>query len=279
MKRLTLLLFVIIPVLMACLANNKGKPLIVTSIPVWKSVAEYIGGRDFRYYSFLKGGESPHGYEPKPSQVKELQEASLIIVHGLGLDDWIIKNANKKNILNIGELFEEKYPQVKSPGYHIWMNPVLMEDVYFEVSKRLAEFYPKKETYYTKRAEDYAAMINQLLERIDNCLKNRQGGTVAIYHPVWKPLLETFGFKVMEIARTPEEKITPERLKQLIEEAKKKQVKLVIGETFADRKIPQLIAKEVGAKLLIMNPLPQKDYVVALSEWGEKICNAVRGEK
>ncbi|WP_459895762.1 metal ABC transporter substrate-binding protein [Desulfurobacterium crinifex] len=269
-------LFLFTITFVGCLSENNNKPLIVSSIPIWKNVAEYIGGRDFRYYSILKGGESPHGYEPKPSDVQKTKEANLVIVHGLGLDDWAVRNVDEKNVLNIGELFSNKYPQVKQPGYHVWANPVLMEDVYFEVAKRLIEFYPKRETYYTKRAEDYTAMIDQLLGRIDNCLKEAKSKVVVIYHPVWKPLLETFGIKVIEIAQTPEEQVTPERLRQVIEEAKKENAKVVIGEIFASRKVPQTVAEAISGKVLILNPIPDKDYVITLSEWGEKICSALK---
>jgi len=275
MKRFFFLFFSLI-LIAGCISSDSEKPLIVTTLPVWKSVAEYIGGRDFDYYSLLKGGESPHTYEPKPSDIKREKEASLVIVHGLGLDDWALKGVDRKKVLDLGELFARKYPVVKQPGYHLWMNPVLMEDVYFEVAERLVKFYPKRETYYKKRAEDYAAMIDQLIGRIDNCLKGAKTKAVVIYHPVWKPLLETFGIKVIEIARTPEEQVTPKRIKEVVEEAKKAGAKVVIGESFSDRKIPELVAKEIGGRVLILNPLPDKDYVVALSGWGEKICSALK---
>lgn len=275
MVRLFFLLLFIIS-FAGCFSGGGKKPLIVASLPVWKSVAEYLGGGDFEYYSILKGGESPHTYEPKPSDVRKEKEASLVIVHGLGLDDWALKGVDKSKVLNLGELFSQKYPVVKQPGYHLWMNPVLMEDVYFEVAERLTKFYPKRETYYRKRAEDYAAMIDQMIGRIDACLKGAKSRAVVIYHPVWKPLLETFGIKVIEVARTPEEQVTPERIKEVIEEAKKENAKLVISEIFADRKVPQLVAKEIGGKVLVLNPIPEDNYVIALSNWGEKICGALK---
>ncbi|RUM91364.1 MAG: zinc ABC transporter substrate-binding protein [Thermovibrio sp.] len=275
---LRLLLILLISLLtFGCISENSNKPLIVTSLPIWKSVAEYIGGRDFRYYSILKGGESPHGYEPKPSDIERGKEASLIIVHGLGLDDWALKGVNdKKKVLNLGELFSKKYPQVKKPAYHLWMNPVLMEDVYFEVAERLVGFYPKRETYYKKRADDYAEMIEQLLGRISECLKGRKENAVVIFHPVWKPLLKTLGINVIEIARNPEEQVTPGRIKEVIEEAKRKGAKVVISESFANQKIPKLIAREIGGRVLVLNPIPSEDYVRALSEWGSKICRALK---
>ncbi len=273
-----ILLLIALPFfLLGCLSGENEKPLIVTSLPVWKSVAQYIAGRDFRYYSILKGGESPHTYELKPLDAKMKEEASLVIVHGLGLDDWAIKGIKDKGkVLNVGELFSKKYPQVKSPGYHIWANPVLMEDVYFEVAERLVKFYPKRETYYKKRAEDYAAMIDQLIGRIDRCLKERKSNVVVIYHPVWKPLLKTFGIETIQIAEKPQEQITPGKLKEVIEEAKKRGAKVVISEVFSNEKIPKLVAKEIGGKVLVLNPIPEEDYVKALSTWGEKICEALK---
>ncbi len=279
MKRLLLLVPFLAFFLAGCLKEDNSKPLIVTTLPVWKSVAYYIGGRDFRYYSILKAGVSPHGYEPKPSDLEKEKEASLIIIHGLGLDDWALKGVDKKKVLNLGALFSKKYPQIDKPGYHLWMNPVLMEDVYFEVAHRLTSFYPKRETYYTKRAEDYAAMIDQLIGKINKCLEKVSNKTVVIYHPVWKPLLETFGIKVIEIARTPEEKVSPERLREVIEEAKREGAKLVIGEVFSDRKVVETVAKEIGGKALILNPLPKENYVKALANWGEKICSSLKGEQ
>lgn len=272
-----LLILLIFPfILFGCLSESTQKPLIVTSLPIWKSVASYIAGRDFRYYSILKGGESPHTYQLKPLDAKMKKEASLIIVHGLGLDDWALKGVNKDKVLNIGELFSKKYPQVKSPGYHIWANPVLMEDVYFEVAQRLVKFYPKRETYYKKRAEDYAAMIDQLISRIDRCLKGAKKKVVVIYHPVWKPLFETFGIETIQIARTPEEQITAGRIREVVEEAKEKGAKLVVSEVFSNQKVPNLVAKEIGGKVLVLNPIPEEDYVKALSGWGEKICEALK---
>jgi zinc transport system substrate-binding protein len=276
MKRLLILLLITTAFIAGCFSGNDSKPLIASSLPIWKSVAEYIGGRDFKYYSVLKGGESPHGYEPKPSDIKKLSEAKLVIIHGLGLDDWAVKGIEGEKVFNLGELLSKKYPMVKEPGYHLWMNPVLMEDVYFEVANKLTNFYPKRETYYTKRAEDYAAMIDQLLSRIETCVKEAKTKTVVIYHPVWKPFLETFGISTIEIVGAPEEQVTPKRIKEVVEKAKAKGAKLVIGEPFSDKRVVRTVAEEIGGKVLILNPIPDKDYVVSLSEWGKELCSALK---
>ena len=274
--RLTVCLLFLVFVV-GCLSTGSSKQLVVSSIPVWKNVAEYIGGRDFKYHSILKGGESPHGYELKPSDVKKLKTASLVLIHGLNLDNWVVGSAPQDKVMNIGKLLQGKYPEVKEPGYHVWTNPVIMEDVHFEVARRLAVLRPERKTYYMKRARDCIDTINQLLQKIKVCTKETKA--VVIYHPVWEPLFKSLGLKVIKIARTPEERITPRRIVKVVASARKLGATLVVGETFSDRKTVRTVADEIGGKVLILNPLPDEDYPSMLSEWGRKICSALGGEK
>ncbi|WP_456395829.1 metal ABC transporter substrate-binding protein [Desulfurobacterium sp.] len=278
MKKLLFLIAILSGMIIYGCNIEAGKPLIVSSLPVWKNVAEYLGGRDFTYYSILKGGESPHGYEMKPSDIAELKKAKLIIIHGLGMDNWILKGVeDRKKIFNIGKLLSKKYPFIKKPGYHIWTNPVLMEDVYFETANRLSQFYPRKKTYYEKRADDYAAMIEQLLSRVNNCMSALKNKKVIAFHPVWEPLFKTIGVKCIGyIVDNPEEEPKPERIKELINKGKKEGVKVVIAEKGEPETLAKEIASEIGAKVIVLNPIPDEDYVVALSNWCNKICNALK---
>jgi len=271
-------LLILIPILFSCNLKGKSKPLIVSSLPVWTGVAEYIGGRDFRYYTVLKGGESPHGYEVKPSDVKMVKDAALIIVHGLGMDRWAVRGANPKKVLDIGELLSRKYSFLKSSkGYHIWANPLMMEDVYFEIARKLSEFYPQREKYYEKRADDYAAMISQLIERISSCTSNLKNRKVIAFHPVWEPLFKTIGIEpVAFMVENPSEEITPKRLKELIDIGRREKVRLVVGESIAPVSVPRKLSEELGAKLLILDPIPEGDYVKALSTWGRKLCESLK---
>ncbi len=272
------LLFVFFSMLILGCNFSGNKPLVVSSIPVWKHVAEYLGGRDFAYYSILKGGESPHGYEIKPSDVVKLKKAKIIVVHGLGLDDWVLNGVgDKSKVFNVGELMAKKYPVVEKQGYHIWANPVMMEDVYFEIARELSKFYPSKEKYYEKRADDYAAMIEQLLQKVNTCLKGVKNRKVIAYHPIWEPLFETIGVKAVGyMTDNPEKEPGPDRIRKLIEKARDENVKVVVSEFGEGEAIARKIASEIGAKIVFLNPTPDEDYVVVLSQWCNKICEVLK---
>ncbi len=271
-------LFLAVAILFSCKNKQTNKPLIVSSLPVWSKVAEYIGGRDFRYYSILKGGESPHGYEPKPSDIAKLKEASLVIIHGLGMDNWAIKGAPKEKVFNLGEILSAKYSFLKEKkNYHIWANPSLMQDVYFEIARKLSSFYPKRTKYYEKRADDYAAMIDQIVDRISRCISEVENKKVIAFHEVWEPFFETIGVKcVAYFVSNPEEEVTPKRLKELIDLGRKEHVKLVIGESVSPISFPKKLSEELNVKLLILDPIPDEDYVKAISQWGRKLCESLK---
>ncbi len=275
--KLLAVLLVIIS-LISCRNQKTQKPLIVSSLPIWTNIAEYIGGRDFRYYSILKGGESPHGYEPKPSDIAKIKEADLIIIHGLGLDNWAIKGADERKVFNIGKLLSKKYEFLtEKKGYHIWANPLLMEDIYFEIAKKLSSFYPKRAKYYEKRADDYAAMIEQMVDKISTCISQVKNRKVIAFHPVWEPFFKTVGLEcVAYFVKTPEEEVTPKRMKELIDIGRKENVKLVVGESVSPVSFPKKLSEELGAKLLILDPIPDEDYVKAISSWGRKLCDSLK---
>ncbi len=264
--------------LSACRLSVGKRPLIVSTIPVFKQVAIYIGGTDFNYYSILKGGESPHGYEPKPSDILKVRKCKLLIMHGLGLDNWILKAVkDKKKVMNVGKLFEKRYPFIKSPGYHIWANPILMEDVYFEVSRKLTSFYPDKKVYYEKRADDAAQFIEQIVSKIQSKISKLKNRKVIAFHPVWKPFFETVGIEcVGYLSQNPSEGIKPERVKELIDLGRKEHVRVVIAEVGEPQEPMRKIASAIGAKLVILNPIPDKNYLSVISEWGEKLYKALK---
>ena len=278
MKKL-LAILIFLPIAFACKNLNSSKPLIAASLPVWKGVAQYIGGKDFRYFSILKPGQSPHGYEPKPSDVATAKKANLVIVHGLGLDNWALKGIDAKRVMDIGKLLSKKYPQVNEPYYHIWANPIMMEDVYFEVARKLSEFNPRRKQYYEKRADDYAATIDEMIGRAKDCLKDVNPKIVVIYHPVWKWFLESIGIKTIPILKTPEASTTPDALKTAVQKAKASGAKIVIGETFNSKDAPNEVAREIGGKAIFLNPIPNGDYVEAISGWSRAICKAMKGEE
>src|SRR5437879_8723810 len=69
---------------------------VVATLPILKEFAEQVGREHVEVHSLITGLESEHSYSPKPSDLRSLGEAHLLLEVGLGLEVWVaglVKNA------------------------------------------------------------------------------------------------------------------------------------------------------------------------------------------
>ena len=69
----------------------RGEPLrVVATIPDLGSLAESIGGEDVAVTTLVKGPQDAHFLEPRPSFVRALHEADVLILTGMELEvGWV----------------------------------------------------------------------------------------------------------------------------------------------------------------------------------------------
>lgn len=75
---------------------------VCCSVPDLASLVEAVGGEHVSVTTFAKGTEDPHFIEAKPSFVKALSQANLLVVLGLGMEDgWtpvVLQNARNQAV-------------------------------------------------------------------------------------------------------------------------------------------------------------------------------------
>jgi ABC-type Zn uptake system ZnuABC Zn-binding protein ZnuA len=72
------------------IAARDGGPLkVVTSTTILADLARQIGGDRVEVRSLLPANADPHDYEPSPDDVIAIEDADLVILHGLQLDSWV----------------------------------------------------------------------------------------------------------------------------------------------------------------------------------------------
>lgn len=73
---------------------------IVTTLPAYASIAQYVGGKEVRALSISRGDEDAHFVKPKPSYALMLKDADLFVTTGLDLELWapvlVDKSGNPK---------------------------------------------------------------------------------------------------------------------------------------------------------------------------------------
>lgn len=163
----------------ACSSNteagkDKNKPeLVVTTTFLNDMVAVLEEGVEaFNTELIIPAGEDPHVYEPKASDLRALNEADVILYHGLNFEgrmtDVLNEGVSVTENFDTGTLEEMGYEEEIVVDPHFWFNLDLYKQAFERVKDTLIENNPEGEEQYEKNYEAYIAELNELDQYIEN---------------------------------------------------------------------------------------------------------------
>jgi len=248
---------------------------VVATIPDYGAIAEQIGDGKVKVTSIARGTEDPHFVDARPSFIRVLNQADVLIEGGAELEiGWLpplVNGARNARILanapghvvlsrDIRLLDVPTSPVDRSMGdVHPLGNPHFTLDPLNGkiVARRLAETFSQLDSanapFYEQNLKKFNDRLDKKLIEWTSLVEPYRGTKVVTYHKSLDYLLERFG---LELAATIEPKPgiepSPSYVNSLIPKVKAQGVKLVLVEPFRPRKTPEYVAQAIGARLLIL---------------------------
>jgi len=261
----------------------------VVSILPQQTFLKKIGGDKVNIALMVKPGNSPHTYEPKPSQMREISKADIYFSIGVEFEHtWLerFKNQNKSivihdmatNIAKIeikehshheeGDDNHSNHDEHKEDSHddqdednldpHIWVSPENVKIIANNIFKTLSEIDSANTHYYKENLNNFLKEINQTDKTIKNILKDTPKHTkFMVFHPSWGYFARDYDLEQFAIesgGKNPK----PKQIAYLIEEAKEENVKAVFTAPEFSTKTANQIAKEVGVPVVKVSPLNPK---------------------
>ena len=257
------------------LAAASTEPLnVVVTIPVLKDLVEQVGGPHVRVTSLLKGYENEHTYSPKPSDLVAVRNAQLLFEVGLGLEVWVgnlVKSAGRPSLTvittskgvglipdnHVAEAEHQDTDAHARGNPHIWMDPENAATMMRHVTEALATADPGHAQEFRQRQDTYLKRLGQLYTELLDRLSTLTDRRFIAHHPAWPYFARRFG---LEIAGTIQTQSASEpsaiHVQQLITTIKKQRVKAIVSEIQLSRRLPELLARETGARVVVLTTLP-----------------------
>jgi len=247
---------------------------IVVTIPVLKDLTEQVGGRHVRVTSLLSGYENEHTYSPKPSDLVAVRKARLLFEIGIGLEVWVsslVKNAGSASLRVVttskgiallrdrpnreGELHAAEEEDQGNP--HIWMDPENATTMMRHITEALIQVDPAHATEYRSNQASYLRKLDQLRGDLSDRIRRLADRRFIAHHPAWPYFARRFGFQIVGTIQ-PQSGSEPSalHLHGLIATIKKDRIKVVVSEIQLSQKIPEMLAKETGARVVVLTTLP-----------------------
>jgi zinc/manganese transport system substrate-binding protein len=254
-----------------------GKIKIVTATSDLASLAQEVGGDRVEVDSIARGYQDPHFVEAKPSFLLKLRQADLLITVGLQLEiGWLPPLINQSGNPRIqvdarGYFDASQFAEIleKPTGVvtramgdvhpfgnpHYWLDPENGRRVAKGIADKLSEMRSSDAAYFNQRFESFSQRLTEAEKRWDAEMLPYHGRKVITYHRSWPNFLKRFGLVSMgEVEPRPGIPPTPSHTLELINMMKRENVKIILVEPYFDLKTPNSIARETGAKVVVMPP-------------------------
>jgi ABC-type Zn uptake system ZnuABC Zn-binding protein ZnuA len=276
MKRIALV-FALIALTLTGNAVAADKLNVVTTISDLGSITKEIGGDKVEVTSIARGYQDPHFVEPKPSFLLLLKKADLLEVVGLELEiGWLppLLDQSRNNDIRPGqkgyfdasngvEILDRPTGAVnRSMGDvhpmgnpHYWLDPANAVRIARQVRTKLTELRPADAAYFDARLNTFISRLNESNKRWAAMLAPYRGAKVVTYHNSWPNFARHFGLNVVGyVEPKPGVPPSPSHTFELIQMMKSEKIKVIMMEPYHDRKTPDSIAAQTGAKVVIMYP-------------------------
>jgi len=247
---------------------------VVVTLPVLKDLAEQVGKERIEVKSLITGLESEHTYSPKPSDVMAVHDAQLFLLIGIGLEVWVdnlIKNADNKNLLIVTtgqgipllrdrerEESNGSPPDLHRLGNpHIWLDPQNVRMMLKRTTDNLIKLDPKGKSFYLHNQGEYLKKLDLLESKLKQKVARLTDRKIVTYHPAWPYFARRFGFDVRGIILSQVgTESSAHHLAELIKTMKREKIKVIASEPQLNQELPQTIAKETGATVVLLTVLP-----------------------
>jgi len=261
----------------------KDKVKIITTLTDLASLAEVVGGDKVEVQALAKGTQDAHQIEVLPSYMMKLRKADLFILVGMDLDMWAYqlrdgsRNSDLVTIDCSEEIHRMEVPTRNvnpSQGHlhiygnpHYWLDPENGKVIMNAILGGLEQVAPEHFDYFLENMNNYRKKLDSKIVEWKKEVEPIKGEKIIFYHNSWPYFVERFGFEVANfIEPKPGIPPSPSHAAKLIKQVKDQSIKVIAMEPYFDDRVPNMIAKQTGAKVVI---LPQsvggkkeiKDYI------------------
>lgn len=256
-----------------------AKPLLMTSIQPLASILKELVGESYRVESILKGQENPHTYEPSPGDITKVESAALYFEVGLNLESWGDRMCRvARRCVKVGEILKERGVPVKNP--HIWLDPVKAKKVAEVIVEKLMSRFPQDSIYFYGNLSKFESQVDSLISWTRSKTEALTDKKFISYHSAWEDFAHTLGFDLVDVVvEHGSKEVSTKRLAEVIKEAKKRGVRVIVVEKGFPSRVPYIIASEINGRTVELDPLFSRPYVDEMKKNIENLIKALEWRK
>src|SRR5581483_10932860 len=236
--------------------------VVASFYPLYYFASE-IGKEKADVQNITPPGSEPHDYDPSTQDIAKITKSNMLILNG-GIEAWgekIKQNlaGTQVKIIIAGEGLETQ--QIEEEGQkktdpHIWLDPILAKKEAAAITEGYITIDPANKDFYIQNEKVLDERFDLLDGDYKRGLASCRSKDIITSHAAFSYLAARYGLRQVSIAGlSPDEEPSAKQLVQIVDFAKRNNVKYIFFESLVSPKLAETIAREIGVKTLVLDPI------------------------
>jgi ABC-type Zn uptake system ZnuABC Zn-binding protein ZnuA len=240
---------------------------VVTSTTVFADLIAQVAGSEASVHSLVPAGADVHTFDPRPSDVARIADADLVVMNGLGLDDWvgrIVDDAGSEApVVELavdlpgvsyieGDAHADGDAGEAGPNPHLWLDVSLAARYVDRIAAALIDagadpaVIRERTTAYRDRLTSLDAEVRRQLEALP-----AESRRIVSFHDAFPYFARAYGLEVVGVVvDSPGQDPGAGAIAALIDAVRSADVRAILAEAQVPPDLLDSIASETGVTVV-----------------------------
>ena len=239
-------------------ATHGGSLKVVATTTVLADMVKQVGGAGVDVTSIVPKGGVVETFDPSPRDIVAISEADLVVMNGLGLDDWlepVVQSAAPDvPVVRLGEGLEGTTYVVGGEGRsrtnpHLWLDVTNGVRYAQRIAESLAVAAPERADAFRDGGEAYEARLREL----DSWVRDQvatippDGRKLVSFHEAFPYFAQAYGLEIVgSVIGVPGQDPSAGEVAALVDAIRQSGAKAVFTEAGFNPALAASIADEAG---------------------------------
>ncbi|MCX6459151.1 MAG: zinc ABC transporter substrate-binding protein [Actinobacteria bacterium] len=233
---------------------------ITVSVNQWGNIVSQLAGQCGTVSTVVTASSGdPHDYEPTTGDIAEFTNAKLVVINGVGYDEWATKavSANNSGVEVVSAATVNDVQAGANP--HLWYNPEYVTAMSKAITDQLKQLVPNASTYFDDQQSAFQTAMKPYFAEIAKIKAGASGKTYGATESVFDYMAQACGLKNLtpqgyQNSITNESEPAPGDIAAFNKDLSSKQMNVLIFNTQTEGSVPnQLVATAKTAAVPVVN--------------------------
>jgi len=259
-------------------AGAAEQTVMATTFPIYQIVRNVTQGRDRVKVELMLPSQlgCPHDYALTPQDMKKLAQADILVVNGLGMEEFLgapVKKANPRLVLidssagitNLLEYEQSNTGKDKTHGSaerhyegtnpHLFASPGMTARLAMNIAASLSKADPKGAAIYFGNAQAYAKTMNNLACEMAALGKRLKNNRIVQPHGVFDYLARDIGLEIVAVMQTHGQEPSAYEMMFIVQTIRHTRTGAIFIEPQYPGKVGNSLSKETGVPVAMLDPV------------------------